>query len=196
MDSLGRVGLESRWEMVGFGGPSRLDRNLGCGNWTAAGLSAGHHSSPMVAWHPDSRRLASANGGGDFTVRIWDLETEEAVLTVPGTPPLAWSPDGKQLAYRQEMGTKILNASQGYRHADTFEYRLELVRLLVDELQFPRAIGNPGRFASQVPRVSESGEQLAEAHRLLAPRILPGQISRITRASFEEAFPDLNQAIR
>ena len=47
-------------------------------------------------------------------------------LPFPETPPLAWSPDGKQLAYRQEMGTKILNASQGYRHADTFEYRLEL----------------------------------------------------------------------
>ncbi len=62
------------------------------------------HNAPVtgVAWHPTLPLLATASQ--DYTVKIWNLETEALVeeiglfRSVPGK--LYWSPDGKRLAVR------------------------------------------------------------------------------------------------
>jgi WD40 repeat protein len=68
-----------------------------------------------VAFSPDGRRLASAGGEskpfsadgkrpgpGDWTVKVWDLQTGKAILTLKGhaegITSVAFSPDGKRLA--------------------------------------------------------------------------------------------------
>ena len=62
------------------------------------------HDAPVtgVAWHPTLPLLATASE--DYTVRIWNLETESLVEEIGlfmGTPGrLYWSPDGKTLAVR------------------------------------------------------------------------------------------------
>jgi WD40 repeat protein/predicted Ser/Thr protein kinase len=62
------------------------------------------HDAPVtgVAWHPTLPLLATASK--DYTVRIWNLETESPVEEIGlflGTPgKLYWSPDGKTLAVR------------------------------------------------------------------------------------------------
>jgi WD40 repeat protein len=62
------------------------------------------HDAPVtgVAWHPTLPLLATASK--DYTVRIWNLETESPVEEIGlflGTPGnLYWSPDGKTLAVR------------------------------------------------------------------------------------------------
>ncbi len=62
------------------------------------------HDAPVtgVAWHPTLPLLATASK--DYTVRIWNIETESPVEEIGlflGTPGnLYWSPDGKTLAVR------------------------------------------------------------------------------------------------
>ena len=62
------------------------------------------HDAPVtgVAWHPTLPLLATASK--DYSVRIWNLETESPVEEIGlflGTPgKLYWSPDGKTLAVR------------------------------------------------------------------------------------------------
>jgi WD40 repeat protein len=54
----------------------------------------------VLAWSPDSRRLASAVEGEP--VKVWAVGATGPALTLPGLPGtprvLAWSPDGKRLA--------------------------------------------------------------------------------------------------
>src|SRR5207245_582710 len=50
----------------------------------------------QVAFHPDSKRIASAEFGGP--VKVWDPATGGVLLTLEAARwPLAWSPDGKTL---------------------------------------------------------------------------------------------------
>jgi WD40 repeat protein len=60
----------------------------------------GQHSdlvSPIFGWTPDGKRVASASAEG--TVKIWDFDTQQELLTLPGGYGGArFSPDGRRLA--------------------------------------------------------------------------------------------------
>ena len=70
-----------------------------------------------VAWSPDGKQLASANG--DTTIKIWDVSTGQVVQTLSGHADVvlsvAWSPDGKWLASGGDDTTiKIWDISTGH----------------------------------------------------------------------------------
>src|SRR5262249_57014388 len=63
-------------------------------------LLAEHTGSvDAVAVSPDGKRIAS--GASDRLIKLWDRETGEEVLSLPGhtkgVVALAWAPDGKTL---------------------------------------------------------------------------------------------------
>ena len=69
-----------------------------------------------VAWSPDGSRIAT--GSADHTIRIWNAETGEEMLTLKagdktGIKSLSWSPDGKILASGGET-LKLWDASSAY----------------------------------------------------------------------------------
>lgn len=59
----------------------------------------------IVSWHPDGKHLASINV--DSLIRIWDLSTQQVLLTVGQGEKwidIDWSPDGTILASGREDG--------------------------------------------------------------------------------------------
>jgi eukaryotic-like serine/threonine-protein kinase len=78
-----------------FGGVVRLfDARQG----TLVGTLHGHLNAAFgLAFSPDSRRLISASGGRE-AVKLWDVETQQELMTLPGTGSFlylaAWSADG------------------------------------------------------------------------------------------------------
>jgi WD40 repeat protein len=81
----------------------------------------GQRGLTSLAWSPDDHRLAAMHLDG--SIDVWDVATGESVLritkggkaprpvgTVPPSwgPPLAWSPDGKQLAADSEGRTVVI----------------------------------------------------------------------------------------
>jgi eukaryotic-like serine/threonine-protein kinase len=75
------------------------------------------HTGPVtaLAFSPDGRRVASAGGDQDRTVKIWDSETGREVLTLPGLASirrLAFCGDGRRLLGVAGDGTvKLWDAS-------------------------------------------------------------------------------------
>jgi len=69
----------------------------------------------MLSWSPDGKRLAVA--GEDGAIKVWDVDTGQAVVTLYAHPPndiqevicaVAWNPDGKRLASSSPDGTFLL----------------------------------------------------------------------------------------
>lgn len=105
---------DGKWVAAAFGGrPARADglildegpafliRIWDLSSGEAVRSLQGHKNSvTQIAFHPDSRRLASA--GDDRVVRIWDTTTGEQIQALPFDTPrinaIAFSPDGKRLA--------------------------------------------------------------------------------------------------
>jgi WD40 repeat protein len=90
-----------RWLAVGgsWGAVRLLDLTQDQKPILLTGRSA-KDSTAVLAWSPDSSRLASAVEGEP--VKVWDVGATSPALTLPGLPGaphiLAWSPDGKRLA--------------------------------------------------------------------------------------------------
>jgi WD40 repeat protein len=63
-----------------------------------------------VCFSPDGKRLAS--GGGDYTVRIWDMASGKALKTMKGhtenAEAVCFSPDGKILVSGSRFSDKTL----------------------------------------------------------------------------------------
>jgi WD40 repeat protein len=83
-----------------------------------------------VAWQPGSHNLAFSGAtlsGGNLasTLEVWDVTTGKLVTQHAGggTGALAWSPDGKDIAYAGSDGENVPNAvitidRCGHRQAD------------------------------------------------------------------------------
>lgn len=68
------------------------------------GNAENHHSRRVefIQWSPTGQYIAS--GGGDGTLRVWDVQSREQVAIIDFAPEYyvssaAWSPDGSHLAY-------------------------------------------------------------------------------------------------
>jgi WD40 repeat protein len=94
---------DGRWLATAeAGGPARV--------WDVAAGQVVHRLAPRherdfqgVAFSPDGRRLiTTSNGPGPGVVKVWDLVTEQEILTLNGPGELyrgaAFSPDGQRLA--------------------------------------------------------------------------------------------------
>ncbi len=73
-------------------------------------LQSGHTARvKTLAFSPDGRWIASGGGGPDGTIRIWDVEKGNEVMTLPPEPPsvmdISFSPDGRRLASGRSDGT-------------------------------------------------------------------------------------------
>lgn len=76
----------------------------------------GHTVGPQcIAFHPDDSRIAT--GAADGTVKLWDGETGELVTSFredATVAAIAWSPNGRMLAYALETGVVRIRSAPGY----------------------------------------------------------------------------------
>jgi WD40 repeat protein len=70
-------------------------------------------SVSLVAWSPDSKRLATGGQGG--TPKVWDAVTGKMLLTLPEYRvwSVAWSPDGRRLATGSRDTARVWDAASG-----------------------------------------------------------------------------------
>jgi WD40 repeat protein len=84
--------------------------------------------SVLLAWSPDSKRLAYSVRGGT-AIRIWDRATQKRVpdLKGHGTPlrSLAWNPDGKRLASAGDDGRVKVWDLISRKEIFSFKYQVE-----------------------------------------------------------------------
>lgn len=78
----------------------------------------------VIAWSPDSKRIAS--GGGDKTVQVWEAAKGSHILTyrehTEGVYGLAWSPDGAQIASGSfDKMVRVWDVAEG-GHTFTYVY--------------------------------------------------------------------------
>ena len=83
---------------------------FGASSWKSRPTLSGHTSwVHHVAWSPDGNRLASV--AGDGMVKLWDVESGQELLTLPGGElSVAFSPDGRRLAAGQGNTVTIWDA--------------------------------------------------------------------------------------
>ena len=110
---------------------------------------------------------------------------------------MAWSPDGKQLAYNDgQGGVKIRDASRGYEIADTPGYRLELAHQHLAEQKLDKAIALLERTAAERAGKPEHREAVAKVHKLLAKTYFARGDVPFHQGKFEQSLADLDRAIQ
>lgn len=93
------------------GEPNVLLWHLATGNITTLG-SYDYAGVVETDWSPESRHVVS--GGRDGTIRIWDFESEEELLSVSGGGFLDWSPrDSRIVSSDSENGVVIWDGNTG-----------------------------------------------------------------------------------
>ena len=72
---------------------------------------AGSEGAAHPRWAPDSRQVAFLrHHGGRHAVVVYDLDRDAATVVVEGAAPLrelAWSPDGRWLAFKQRVDAAL-----------------------------------------------------------------------------------------
>ena len=149
-----------------------------------------------VSWSPDGHRLAST--GTDETVRIWDTETGQEIMSLVTHAGVhhyvAWSPNGQRLASASDNGTiKIWNASFGYELASRPTYgeecahRERLYRATRPEIE------------TSIPALQEliAESPLDFDYRCAPPRIHLNLAKRsLENGKFDQALAGFNKAAR
>jgi hypothetical protein len=129
---------EEGLEEIGEGGPEGFDLCFGHGAspaWDTGRIRLPRQTSlprQRCSVSPDGKRLASAGGTFDNTVRLWDENGKEVAVLNGHTGPVvhvAYSPDGKRLASASEDGTVRLWDQQGKEVAVLRGHTRQVIRV-------------------------------------------------------------------
>jgi formylglycine-generating enzyme required for sulfatase activity/WD40 repeat protein len=96
---------------------------------------------------PDGCRLATENLEEPFEIRLWDIGTGKQLLALPdGRKPVAFSPDGRQIACQVEQGVRIWDALTG-QEVRTFGVSCKRVAFTPNgQLLVATSAGSPSRL--------------------------------------------------